>query len=147
MFYTNRAVSVKKTKINPRGCRHPSFPGVSSMAPSPRWSHCPSSGHPCLSGAAKVLLLELCSAHPSFINGKLRRAVGFMWSKKFAFHSRAESNTFQVGQEKRSCVDIRWSAQKTCLVKRCLNVRQVLRRPRKSQLWCVMFPNDLIKVI
>lgn len=121
-----------------------SVPPLATLVPLPLLQGIPAQA---ASARQLTLLLQEVFAPLDFIDGKLRRAVGFMWSKKVVFHSRGESNAFQVGQEKRSFVAIRCSAQKVWLAKMCLNMRQVFESPWKSQPWCVTFSKRSMKVV
>jgi len=77
MFYTNRAVSVKKTEINPGRLQTP----VLYFTPCHAGPTAPLQGIPTGAVSLGQILLLLWGevfAHLDFIDGKVRRAVGFM---------------------------------------------------------------------
>lgn len=76
MFYTNRAVSVKKTKINPGRLQTPILSWHEQRAPTSRAGPAaPPQGTPAWAASVGQLRLPLREV---FIDGMLRRAVGFM---------------------------------------------------------------------
>lgn len=117
MFYTNGAVSVKKTKINPSRLQTPVPFRCEPVSPLPVLLPFPLHGtSPAWSTpAGQPTLLGRGLAHPGFVSGRLRRYMIKRGQK--------QGNAFQAGQQKKLLYG------KGLTGKRCLSSRQVFWKP------------------
>lgn len=117
MFYTNRAVSVKKTKINPSRLQTPVPFRREPVSPLPALLPFPLHGTSSAwsTPAGQPTLLGQGLTQPGFVSGMLKR---YVFKRRWK-----QSNTFQAGQTKKLL------CRKGLAGKRCLSSRQVFWKP------------------